>query len=127
MQWNLGNDRPIYLQLTSLIKLGIVTGEFPAGGAIPSVRTLALEAGVNPNTMQKALSDLERMGLIHTQRTAGRFVTEDTIMIENVKNDLAQQHTNVFFEDMGSLGMDGKNAIAFAKKSLDNKLSKEVN
>jgi DNA-binding transcriptional regulator YhcF (GntR family) len=127
MQWNLENDRPIYLQLTSLIKLGIVTGEFPAGSAIPSVRTLASEAGVNPNTMQKALSDLEGMGLLRTQRTAGRFVTDDVVMIANVKNDLAQQHTNVFFDDMSSLGIDGKSAIALAKKSLESKLSKEVN
>jgi DNA-binding transcriptional regulator YhcF (GntR family) len=125
MKWVFDNDRPIYAQLTYLIKLGIVSGIFPAGSVMPSVRALATEAGVNPNTMQKALSDLEGVGLLHTQRTEGRYVTEDTGVIAQIKQALAQKHTDVFFDGMDSLGMDGKAAIAFAKKSLDNS-SKEV-
>ncbi|MDR1271598.1 MAG: GntR family transcriptional regulator [Clostridiales Family XIII bacterium] len=125
MKWIFDNDRPIYVQLTYLIKLGIVSGAFPAGSAMPSVRTLATEAGVNPNTMQKALSDLEGIGLLHTQRTAGRYVTEDTGAIEQTKQTLAQKHIDVFFEGMNSLGMDGKTAITLAEKSLNNS-SREV-
>jgi DNA-binding transcriptional regulator YhcF (GntR family) len=120
MKWIFDNDRPIYTQLTYLIKLGIVSGTFPAGSVMPSVRALATEAGVNPNTMQKALSDLEGIGLLHTQRTAGRYVTEDTGIIEQTKQALAQKHTDVFFDGMNSLGMGGSAAITFAKKSLDN-------
>jgi DNA-binding transcriptional regulator YhcF (GntR family) len=127
MEWKLDNNLPIYSQLTHLIKLGIVTGTFPAGAPMPSVRVLAAEAGVNPNTMQKSLSGLESIGLLHTQRTAGRFVTDDKEMIERVKQDLAEHHMDVFFEGMNSLGINGNEAIEFAKKSLVNKTSKEVN
>jgi DNA-binding transcriptional regulator YhcF (GntR family) len=133
MEWKLDNNRPIYSQLIHLVKLGIVTGTFPAGSPMPSVRALAAEAGVNPNTMQKSLSGLEDVGLLFTHRTAGRFVTEDTKLIERVKQDLAEHHTNVFFEDMGSIGIGGKDAIEFAKKTLAaehkpaDKTSKEVN
>ena len=75
MTWKLDSDRPIYAQLLELIQMRIISGHYPAGSRLPSVRELAAEAGVNPNTMQKAFSELERNGLIWTQRTAGRFVT----------------------------------------------------
>jgi DNA-binding transcriptional regulator YhcF (GntR family) len=127
MEWKLDNNRPIYSQLTHLIKLGIVTGIFPAGSPMPSVRALAAEAGVNPNTMQKSLSGLENLGLLHTYRTTGRFVTEDILMIERVKQDLAEHHTTVFFADMNSIGIGGREAIKFAEESLSGNLSKEVN
>ena len=81
MQWQFSNDAPIYTQLIQQVKVGIVTGAFPPGERLPSVRDLATEAGVNPNTMQRALAELERDGLVYSQRTAGRFVTEDNTMI----------------------------------------------
>ena len=77
MRWEFSNDAPIYTQLIQQIKVGIVAGVFPPGERLPSVRELATEAGVNPNTMQRALAELERDGLVYSQRTAGRFVTED--------------------------------------------------
>ena len=77
MQWQFSNDAPIYTQLIQQVKVGIVTGAFPPGERLPSVRDMATEAGVNPNTMQRALAELERDGLVYSQRTAGRFVTED--------------------------------------------------
>ena len=77
MKWQFSNDAPIYSQLIEQIKVGIVSGAFPPGERLPSVRDLATEAGVNPNTMQRALAELERDGLVYSQRTAGRFVTED--------------------------------------------------
>ena len=77
MAWNLDSDRPIYAQLLERIQLQIVSGIYGPGDKLPSVRDLAAEASVNPNTMQKAFAELERSGLIETKRTSGRFVTED--------------------------------------------------
>ena len=76
MPWDLDNDRPIYLQLMERIQQDIVSGVYHSGDKLPSVRDLALEAAVNPNTMQKALSELERNGLVYSRRTSGRFITE---------------------------------------------------
>ena len=80
MPWNLDDSRPIYLQLMEKIQQDIVSGTYRPGEKLPSVRELALDAAVNPNTMQKALSELERSGLVYSQRTSGRFITEDESM-----------------------------------------------
>jgi len=111
MKWKLRGDRPIYAQLIEQLERAILTGEFPPGSAVPSVRTLAIEAEVNPNTMQKALAYLETKGLLHTHRTAGRTVTEDRDMIDNLKEELAHEQINAFFEGMRSIGIDRKTAI----------------
>ena len=76
MQWQLRGDRPIYQQLMEQLTEQIVSGQLGAGDKVPPVRELAAEAGVNPNTMQRALADLEREGLMYTNRTSGRYVTE---------------------------------------------------
>ena len=104
MEWNFRSDQPIYAQLISGIKLGIVSGALAPGERLPSVRDLATEAGVNPNTMQRALQELEREGMVFSQRTAGRFVTEDVHMIDRAKRSFAQEHIRVFLEGMGRLG-----------------------
>ena len=104
MKWQFSNDAPIYAQLIAQIKVGIVSGAFPPGERLPSVRDLATEAGVNPNTMQRALTELERDGLVYSQRTAGRFVTEDRAMIEQTKKALAECHIKQFLEAMDQLG-----------------------
>ena len=85
MPWELDNDRPIYLQLMERIQQDIVSGIYKPGDRLPSVRDLAVEAAVNPNTMQKALSELERSGLVYSQRTSGRFITEDTRLLDEMK------------------------------------------
>ena len=85
MPWNLNSSRPIFIQLIEIIQIDIISGKYAPGGKLPSVRDLAAEAAVNPNTMQKALSELERSGLVFSQRTSGRFITEDTKMIEELK------------------------------------------
>ena len=90
MNWEFNNDRPIYTQIVEQIKLFIVSGEIAAGSKLASVRELAADAEVNPNTMQKALSELERIGLMHANRTSGRFITEDNAMILKVKQELAE-------------------------------------
>ena len=106
MEWNFKADLPIYSQLVQQIKLAIVSGIYLPGERLASVRELATEAGVNPNTMQRALAELERDGLVYSQRTAGRFVTEDKEMIETAKRALAQSHIQSFLEQMASLGFD---------------------
>jgi len=105
MKWKFRGDRPIYAQLIEHLQRGILTGEYPPGSAVPSVRTLAIEAEVNPNTMQKALSELENQGLLRTHRTAGRTVTEDGNMIDRLKENLASAHVEAFFEGMKSIGI----------------------
>ena len=93
------------------MKAGIVTGAFPPGERLPSVRDMATEAGVNPNTMQRALAELERDGLVYSQRTAGRFVTEDNTMINAAKRSLAQRHVKTFLEAMLRLGFQKEEII----------------
>ena len=118
MQWHFSNDAPIYTQLIQQVKAGIVTGAFPPGERLPSVRDLATEAGVNPNTMQRALAELERDGLVYSQRTAGRFVTEDNTMINTAKRSLAERHVKTFLEAMLRLGFRKDEIIDLISKEL---------
>ena len=83
-EWHLTSDRPVFIQIMEKLKLDIVTGIYAPGDKLPSVRDLAREAAVNPNTMQRAFSELEREGLVYTQRTNGRFITEDITMINQL-------------------------------------------
>ena len=119
MRWEFSNDAPIYTQLIQQVKVGIVAGIFPPGERLPSVRELATEAGVNPNTMQRALAELERDGLVYSQRTAGRFVTEDEIMIQAAKRGLAQRHVKSFIEAMSRLGFRQEEIVALLKQEIE--------
>ena len=105
MTWNLDNNMPIYLQLMEQIQRDIISGKYGPGDKLPSVRELAVEAAVNPNTMQKALSELERGGLVYSQRTSGRFITEDEELIKELKREQAGKYLAEFFENMRSLGL----------------------
>lgn len=118
MQWQFSNDAPIYTQLIQQVKVGIVTGAFPPRERLPSVRDMATEAGVNPNTMQRALAELERDGLVYSQRTAGRFVTEDNTMINTAKRSLAERHVKTFLEAMLRLGFQKDEIIDLISKEL---------
>lgn len=111
MAWNLDSDRPIYAQILERIQMQIVAGMYQPGTKIPSVRELAADAGVNPNTMQKALSELERSGLIITLRTSGRVVTEDLEMIKETRNQLAKEQIEDFMKRMEDLGFERKEII----------------
>lgn len=104
MAWELNSDRPIYSQLLDEIKVRIISGRYKPNDRIPSVRELAAEAGVNPNTMQRALMELERSGLIVTQRNAGRTVTDNAQLIERAKYDTALRAIQQFFHQMNELG-----------------------
>lgn len=116
MKWHFSNDAPIYAQLIEQITVGIVVGAFPPGERLPSVRDLATEAGVNPNTMQRALAELERDGLVYSQRTAGRFVTEDRDMIERAKRGLAERHIKTFLEAMLRLGYQREEILSLLRQ-----------
>lgn len=118
MPWQLDNDRPIYLQLMERIQHDIISGVYNAGDKLPSVRDLALEAAVNPNTMQKALSELERSGLVYSQRTSGRFITEDTKMLEKMKADLASEHIHEFLEKMKHLGFPKEEILSLIEQTI---------
>lgn len=111
MTWQFTDDRPIYIQLMEQIQLKIICGEYKIGEKLPSVRDLASEAAVNPNTMQKALSELERIGLVFSQRTSGRFITEDSNMVENMRKDLAREQIEKFLNNMEKIGFTKKEAI----------------
>lgn len=104
MAWNMDSDRPIYAQIVERIQMQIVSGYYPPGGKLPTVRDLAAEAAVNPNTMQKAFAELERSGLIVTQRTNGRTVTENVQLIDKIRGDMAQLHVQAFVDRMSELG-----------------------
>lgn len=120
MQWQFRDDAPIYTQLVEQIKLRIASGVFAPGQRLPAVREFAMDAGVNPNTMQRALAELEREGLVFSQRTAGRFVTEDSEMIRQTKEELAQQQLEQFLQAMARLGYRREEIVALVK-SIDTK------
>ncbi|WOC33382.1 MULTISPECIES: GntR family transcriptional regulator [Caproicibacterium] len=111
MAWSLSSDRPIYAQLVEQVKLRIVSGLYPAGSKLPSVRDLAAEAAVNPNTMQRALAQLETEGLIFPQRTSGRFVTQEEQKIMELKASLAQNVISDFLTQMARLGFSKEESV----------------
>ncbi len=118
MSWKLDNDRAIYLQLIEEIQMRVVAGFYKPGSKLPSVRELAAEAAVNPNTMQKAFSELEGSGLIITIRTSGRMVTEDTTMIQDLRKKLASEEVRLFFEKMKQYGFNNQEIIDLIKNSM---------
>lgn len=121
MAWTLDSDRPIYAQILERIQMQIVSGVYQPGDKMPSVRELAIQAGVNPNTMQKALSELERSGLIITQRTSGRNVTEDMDMIKATRKQLAGEQIQEFLKKMQELGFEREDIIAMLQETKGEK------
>lgn len=111
MAWNLDSDRPIWVQLVEKIQMQIVSGLYKPGDRLPSVRELAMLANVNPNTMQKAFAELERSGLIVTQRTSGRTVTEDRDMIQEIQSEFAIEQVRLFLDKMKELGFTKQQVI----------------
>lgn len=112
MDWIFRSDQPIYSQLTQRLTEAIVAGIYAPGEKLPSVRELAVEAGVNPNTVQRALAELERDGLVFSQRTTGRFVTESENMIANAKLRIADERVGEFLHSMKTLGCDKREVIS---------------
>ena len=121
MNWNLRDDLPIYSQLIYQIKSAIASGELAPGARLQSVRDMAIEAKVNPNTMQRAMSELEREGIVFSQRTSGRFVTEDYLMLNDLKASLAGEHVETFFKAMAGIGYDKAEAIRLLEEYEEEK------
>ena len=111
MDWSFNNDMPIYTQLVDKIKLSIVSGQLPPGQKLSAVRDLAAEAKVNPNTMQRAFQELERAGLVFSQRSSGRYVTEDVEIIMEAKKAMARQYVQSFMKSMEQLGYTGEEIL----------------
>ena len=104
MSWEFQDHLPIYAQLMDTLKRRIITGRYLPGEKLPSVRELAAEAGINPNTVQRAFSELEREGLIYTQRATGKYVTENADKIKSARQALAKTQVAEFLSNMQSLG-----------------------
>lgn len=121
MQWEINSDRPVYLQLIEQIQVGIISGQYNAGDKLPSVRDLAADAAVNPNTMQKALSELERTGLVYANRTSGRFITSDTELIQELKKQSARSQIKEFLDRMALLGFEPKETLILIEEAMKNK------
>ena len=118
MKWELNSERPVYIQLIEQIQAGIISGNFKPGDKLPSVRDLAAEAMVNPNTMQKALSELERTGLIYTNRTSGKFITSDDAMISQLKRMSAKELVEEFITRMKQLGYETEETLTIVTEVM---------
>lgn len=116
MSFSFDNNMPIYIQLAEQLKIEIISGKITTGERLLSVRDLAMSYKVNPNTMQRALTELEETGLIFTERTNGKFVTEDTKLILKYKKLYAESLANNFFKSMSDIGFSKDDAINFLKE-----------
>lgn len=119
MAWKFDNNQPIYLQICNTIKLQIVTKQLKSGDRLPSVRDLAETAGVNPNTIQRALSDLESQGFVYSMRTTGRFVTDNEELIRTTRTNLAQEELDRFVKSMHSLGYQTSEIVPALSQHLE--------
>ena len=118
-------NMPIYLQLVNNFRPRIVSGDLQAGSNLESVRDLAISFEVNPNTMQRALAELERDGLVYADRTVGRFITEDKELIIKMRETVAQEIIDEFIQQMKSLGFSNQEAIELFKRKLEKRCDNE--
>lgn len=118
MPWEISSERSVYLQLVDIIKQKIMAGEYQPGQRMKSVRELAADAAVNPNTMQRALAELERQGLLYTQRTSGRYVSEDTGLIAGLRRAGAEQRAREFYQEMVQTGLSAEEIRLLLDKAI---------
>jgi len=116
MTWEFDNNIPIYIQLVENIKIEIISEILKPGERLPSVRELAIQNKVNPNTMQKALTELENLKLIYTERTNGKFVTTDKNLIFQHKQAYANELSNQYFQKMQKIGFCKNKTIQYLKE-----------
>lgn len=122
MEWKIDDNRPIWPQLKEQLIIAIVTGKYPIGGGFPTVRELAEDAGVNRNTMQRALSELENDGFVVTNRTAGRTVTTDEGLVIKMKETIARQNIEKFILEMAAIGYSEEDVIKMInERGVENK------
>lgn len=109
------NFRPIYIQIVEDLKTSIISGKYKCNEQLPAVRNMAIELKVNPNTVQRAYMELEHIGLVYTDRTNGRYVTNDKELIQKLKMNLATEKIEKFLDNMNSLGINTKEIIDYLK------------
>ena len=120
MQWELNTDKPVYLQLVEQIQAGIISGKYKPGDKLPSVRDLATQATVNPNTMQRPMTELERDGLVYSNRTIGRFITSDEELIAQLKKRYITQLVQEFLDKMKLLNIELNEIISYINQLSEN-------
>ncbi len=125
MTWRFDENLPIYTQIISQIKQMITSGRYQPGEKLPSVRDMAQEAGVNPNTMQRALSELEREGLLYTVRTSGRFVTVDQQLIEQIRQNQAQERIRELLRQLLLLGFSREQILELVEHTLQSMMEEQ--
>ena len=116
MEWQIAAGRPVYIQLVEQLERAVVTGVYPPGERVPAVRDLAAQAQVNPNTMQRALAEMESRGLLVTQRTSGRTVTADTALIAKTRQALAASLAQDFLAQAKALGLTREEILALLQQ-----------
>lgn len=121
MSWKFDQNNPIYLQIITHLEYKILSGEYKPGDKLESVRELASIAGVNPNTMQKALQEMEGMGLINTQRTSGRFITDNAAIIRKLREEVAEGRAETFVKELKKLGYSAEEIIRFVQDQFKQK------
>ena len=119
MEWNFRNGIPIYTQIIDEMTMRIASGAYKPGDKVPAVRELAMDAGVNPNTMQRALAELERRGLVYSERTSGRFITNEESVLKDLRTDLARHYFDELTEKLGKIGMDNEDIRSAVVSWLD--------
>ena len=118
MEWNFKEGAPIYSQIIEEMTTRIASGAYAPGDKLPSVRDLAMDAGVNPNTMQRALAELERRGLVFSERTSGRFVTKEERILKELHEELAKKYFEEFEDKLRKIGMTGEEIAGAVGKWL---------
>ena len=108
MEWNFKSGIPIYSQIVDEMTMRIASGIYEPGEKLSSVRDLAMDAGVNPNTMQRALAELERRGLVYSERTSGRFVTKEEAVLKSLHEELAKKYFQELAEKLRKIGMSAE-------------------
>ena len=117
MSWNLNSDRPIFVQIMEHMEYDIVSGALSPGAKVPSVRELASAAAVNPKTMQRALSEMERRGLMHSERTSGRYITDDESVIASLRDSIANGRAETFITQMKRIGIGKDEVLKLVKEN----------
>ncbi|ETI93704.1 MAG: hypothetical protein Q606_CBAC00326G0006 [Intestinibacter bartlettii DORA_8_9] len=118
MEWKIDNNKPVYIQLVEQLKVKIISGEIELDSKLDSVRSLAADAMVNPNTMQKALAELEREGFVYSKRTSGRFVTDNKELIENERKNLVKDNVKKTLDTLINLGYTNKEILNLVEEIL---------
>ena len=118
MEWQIDNNKPVYIQLVEQLKMKIISGEIELDSKLDSVRNLAAEAMVNPNTMQKALAVLERQGFVYSKRTSGRFVTDDKALIDRERKNLVKDSVKASLETLINLGYTDEEIMRLIEEIL---------